>query len=75
MQDNYIGGYTKALLDVEQFFADYSDALKTHKLYNKKGIDNILHFLIENRVEMREYGTIDNIRIDPDTKRLKKGGE
>lgn len=75
MTDTFDGGYTKALLDVQHFFESYSEALKYHKLYNIKGIKKVMDFLVANRQELKETGTIEDIIVTKDKKLLvRKGG-
>lgn len=66
LNGEYIKGYTKGLLDVMNFFDEHSDALKVNKCYNQKDVHKILRFLLDNRNELRETGTIDNIIITND---------
>ena len=56
MTDSYMGGYTKALLDVKDFFEYHSDALKRSRCYNSKMIPVILQGLINARHKMIEVG-------------------
>lgn len=56
--NGYITGYTKALLDVQEYIKSHSSALKSAKLYNSKAIEKLIDALVENRVEMRETGTV-----------------
>lgn len=56
MLDTFNGGYTKALLDVQNFFSNHSDSLKFCKLYNQKGVMKVLSALIEHREELRTTG-------------------
>lgn len=66
----FIRGYTKALLDVQNFFESHSEALSTYKLFNKNGVTAILKFLIENRDELREYGNIEEILVRKEPKKI-----
>ena len=63
MQDNFNGGYTKALLDVQAYIKNHSDVLKFCKLYNRKGIEKLIDALVDNRAELRNTGTV-NLRYD-----------
>lgn len=63
MTDTYNGGYTKALLDVQAYIKDHSDALKAARLYNRKGIEKLIDALVNNRAEMRNTGTV-KLRYD-----------
>lgn len=56
MIDSFNSGYTKALIDVENYFSNHSPQLKSCKLYNEKGIQKLLHELINHREELRETG-------------------
>lgn len=56
MIDSFNSGYTKALIDVENYFSNHSSQLKSCKLYNEKGIQKLLHELINRRSELRETG-------------------
>ena len=56
--NGYIAGYTKALLDVQEYIKSHSGALKKAKLYNSRAIEKLIDALVENRVEMRETGTV-----------------
>lgn len=71
LNEDYIRGYTKALLDVKSFFENYSDNLKYNKLFNESGIMALLAFLVDNREELRECGDISGIIIDKSGKRVK----
>lgn len=66
----FIRGYTKALLDAQNFFEGHSEALSTYKLFNKNGVTAILKFLIENRDELREYGNIEEILVRKEPKKI-----
>ena len=70
LDGSFIRGYTKALLDVQNFFESHSEALSTYKLFNKNGVAAILKFLIENRDELREYGNIDDILVRKEPKKI-----
>jgi hypothetical protein len=70
LDGSFIRGYTKALLDVQNFFESHSEALSTYKLFNKNGVTAILKFLIENRDELREYGNIDDILVRKEPKKI-----
>ena len=63
LSGDYNRGYTKALTHVLNFFDEYSDALKFNKMYNQKDIHIVLNFLLDNRNELRETGTIDNVVV------------
>lgn len=70
LDGSFIRGYTKALLDVQNFFESHSEALSTYKLFNKNGVTAILKFLVENRDELREYGNIDDILVRKEPKKI-----
>lgn len=53
MLDTYRGGYTKALLDVKEFFEQYSESLAYRKVVTKKGIKN-LSAIIDGMIEYRD---------------------
>lgn len=59
-------GYTTALVNVLSFFDEHSDALKANRMYNQKGVHAVLQFLQNNREELRETGTIENIVVSKD---------
>lgn len=54
----YENGYTKALLDVVNWFKNHSESLKNHKLYKRECIEKLLDALLENRAELRETGDV-----------------
>ena len=56
--DSYNHGYSKAVLDVYEWFINHSYSLKYQRLYNQKGIEMILRQLVENRQELRMYGDV-----------------
>lgn len=56
-------GYTTALINVLSFFDGHSDAMKANKLYNQKGVHSVLNFLMENKEELRETGTIEGVVV------------
>lgn len=68
-------GYTTALVNVLNFFDEHSDALKANRMYNWKGVHAVLDFLLKNREELRENGTIENVIISRDKNAIvtKKG--
>ena len=74
MTDSYIGGYSKALLDVKNWFEDHSEILKFNRLYNEKGIRNILWALLENRAELRETGDVE-LYVNRKTKEIRRKRE
>lgn len=59
-------GYTTALANVLSFFDEHSDALKANRMYNQKGVHAVLDFLLKNREELRENGTIENVIVSRD---------
>lgn len=59
-------GYTTALVNVLSFFDEHSDALKANRMYNQKGVHAVLDFLLKNREELRENGTIENVIVSRD---------
>lgn len=68
-------GYTTALVNVLSFFDEHSDALKANRMYNQKGVHAVLDFLLKNREELRENGTIENVIVSRDKNAIviKKG--
>lgn len=56
MLDTFNGGYTKALVDVLNWFEGHSEDLKFHKMFNCKGVIAILKALIDHREELRVTG-------------------
>ena len=68
-------GYTTALVNVLNFFDEHSDALKANRIYNRKGVHAVLDFLLKNREELRENGTIENVIVSRDKNAIvtKKG--
>ena len=76
LNGDYNRGYTKALIDVQNFLESHSEAMKYNKLYSYKGISAILVALIQNHEELRETGTVDNLIVEKDNKNIiirKKG--
>lgn len=59
-------GYTTTLVNVLSFFDEHSDALKANRMYNQKGVHAVLDFLLKNREELRENGTIENVIVSRD---------
>lgn len=59
-------GYTTALVNVLSFFDEHSDVLKANRMYNQKGVHAVLDFLLKNREELRENGTIENVIVSRD---------
>lgn len=59
-------GYTTALVNVLSFFDEHSDALKANRMYNQKGVHAVLDFLLKNREELCENGTIENVIVSRD---------
>lgn len=76
LSGDYNRGYTKALIDVQNFFESHSEAMKYNKLYSCKGISAVLSALIQNHEEFRETGTVDDLIVKKDKKNIiirKKG--
>lgn len=71
MTDSYIGGYTKAILDVANWFENHTEALKHERLYNAKGIRKVLSALLDNRAELRETGDV-KLVINTETREISK---
>ena len=69
MIETYTGGYLKALLDVRNFFERHSIALRYSRLYNQKGVMQVLNALIENRDELRVTGDV-KLRYNTKTKEI-----
>ena len=61
-------GYTKALVDVSNFFDNYPEALTGNRLYTQKGIRAVLDFILANREELRETGSVKDIVVRKDKK-------
>lgn len=74
MIETYTGGYLKALLDVRSFFEGHSETLKLNRLYNQKGVMQLLDALIDNRDELRTTGDV-KLRYNPKTKEIVGGGD
>ena len=70
LSGDYNRGYTKALIDVQNFFESYSEAMKYNKLYSHKGISAVLSALIQNHEEFRETGEVDDLIVKKDKKIL-----
>lgn len=71
MTESYQGGYTKALLDVKEFFEVHSEALKRNRCYNAKMIPVILDGLINARHKMMEVGGANlSMKLLKDSKKL-----
>lgn len=70
LDGSFIRGYTKALLDVQSFFENHSEALSQYKLFNKNSVSVILKFLVDNREELRETGDIDDILVRKESKKV-----
>ena len=58
MTNSYEGGYTKALIDVVNWFENHSIAMRYNKLYNRQCVEKLLNALLENRAELRETGDV-----------------
>ena len=56
--NSYEGGYTKALIDVVNWFENHSIAMRHNKLYNRQCVEKLLNALLENRAELRETGDV-----------------
>lgn len=69
MMDSYNHGYSKAVLDVYEYFVSHSGAMKYYRMYNQKGIEMILKQLVENRQELRMYGDV-KLLYNPKTKTM-----
>lgn len=69
MIETYTGGYLKALLDMRNFFETHSEALKFNRLYNQKGVMQLLDALIYNRGELMATGDV-KLRYNPKTKEI-----
>lgn len=54
--DTFNGGYTKALIDVKNYFEGHTDILSWNHMWNRKGVLQVLNALIEHREELRETG-------------------
>ena len=71
MMDCYNHGYTKALLDVQEWFRNHSLTMRYNRLYNEKGVNAILAALVENREELRETGSV-NLIVNKKTREISK---
>ena len=67
-------GYTMGLLNVLNFFDEHSDALKANRMYNQKGVHAVLDFIVKNREELRENGTIENVIVSRDKNAVLRKG-
>ena len=56
ISSGYVQGYTKALLDVLNWFKSHSDALKRYKAYKQKDIEGILQAMLNDRQTFMKYG-------------------
>lgn len=71
MMDTYNHGYSKAMLDIQEWFKEHSMALKQNHLYNEKGVNKILAALVKYRHTLRETGTV-NLGIKKEDKTIYK---
>lgn len=65
---DYENGYTKALLDIRNWFERNSDFLRLAKMYNKKGINALLKGMLDNRTAFMDMGEMTVFRITKDDK-------
>ena len=59
MMDTYRGGYTKALLDVMDFFEGRSESLSHERLISRKGVSFILEVcqaMLRQKDLLMDYG-------------------
>lgn len=70
LSGEFIRGYTKVLVDVQNFFESHSETMKYYKLYSYKGILAVLSALIQHREELRETGTVDDLIVKKDKKNI-----
>lgn len=69
MVDTFNGVYTKALVDVLNWFEGHSEDLKYHKLFNCKGVIAVLKALVEHREELRVTGNAE-LKFNRETQRV-----
>lgn len=69
MLDTFNGGYTKALVDVLNWFEGHSEDLKYHKMFNCKSVIAILKALVEHREELRTTGDA-KLKFNRETKNV-----
>ena len=70
LDDSFIRGYTKAVLDIQHFLENHSDSLKHNHLYNYAGITELIAFIKSNRQELCETGDIADIVCRKDKKKV-----
>lgn len=70
LNGEFIRGYTKALIDVQNFLESHSEAMKYNKPYSHKGISAVLSALIQNHEELRETGEVDDLIVKKDKKNI-----
>ena len=70
LNGDYIRGYTTALINVLKFLDDHSEAMKVNKMYNQNCVRAVLNFLLENKEEMRETGTIEDIVVSKEKNKV-----
>lgn len=63
-------GYFQALLDVENWFHNHSISLKRERMYNQKGVQQILSAMVENVDYMLEVGEEMEMYYNKERKKL-----
>lgn len=67
-QSNRRNGYIAALTDVYNWVDRHSESLKQNKLFNKKGMLNLLSAFIRDSDTFMNYGDEAELRITPERK-------
>ncbi len=67
---DYENGYIKALLDAKNWFEQHSDSLRFARMYNAKGIPQILDCMMKNHTKMMDLGEDFEIFIKREDKKI-----
>ena len=66
---DYENGYTKALIDVLNWFERHSDCLRYTKMYNKIGVEAMLRGMLNNREMFMDFGEMTEFKVIRDEKK------
>lgn len=64
MLNTYLGGYTKALIDVASYVTRHSEVMKMNHMFSCKRMCNFLNDLPEHKEELIMYGEMAEFTVD-----------
>jgi hypothetical protein len=69
---DYENGYTKALIDVKNWFKKHSISMNYYKMYNQKNIEMLLNAICKGAYVFQQYGEDTEMTFEQNKNRVSK---